>query len=143
MNFSADILPLVKEEVSRVAASAYDDGGNSLYDAIIIKSRDEATVERMYKDALSALMRRTADIMDYERDDEGEDVISYKVLDIDPDTLPVVADEITRYMSLNIVGAWLQERYVPASQGYVERGQLSLDKAVHLLKTRRAPRRTI
>lgn len=141
MNFSTDILPLIREEITRVATSAYDDGGSSLYDAIVPKSRDEATLNRMYDDAVSALLTRTSDICVYSKDGD-EDVLSFQVLDTDPDTLPLAAQEIGRFITLNVVGAWLQERYTARSEEYVARGQAALDKAVKILKTRRRPART-
>lgn len=141
MDFTRDIFASVKEEITRVAVAAYDDNGNSLYDAVVCKSRDKATLERMYADAVSALVTRTADICNYEKDETGEDVISFDVLDVSPDQLTLAAQEIDRYVVLNVVGAWLQERYTTRSTEYVERGQAALDKAVKILKTRRKPTR--
>ncbi|MBO4498778.1 MAG: hypothetical protein J5732_00800 [Bacteroidaceae bacterium] len=57
------VLESVKEEVSRVAASAYNGEGFSLYDSIIIYSRDGGALQRMYKDALSKLVERSRDIL--------------------------------------------------------------------------------
>lgn len=134
-------MPLIREEVTRVASSAYDDSGNSLYDAIIIKSRDEATLNRMYRDAVSALVARTSDIARYDMGEDGEDNLSFYVPDIDTSTLPLVTQEIIRHISLNIVGAWLQEKYTDAAEGYIARGQLALDKVIRMLKTRKKPTR--
>lgn len=143
MNFNTDILPLITREITRVASSAYDDGGNALYDSIVPKSGDRFTINRMYDDAVSALITRTADICVYTKDEEsGEDVLSFNVLDIQPDTLPLAAAEIERFIVLNVCGAWLQEKYTPRSEEFIMRGQAALDKAVRILKQRKRPKRT-
>ena len=59
----SDVLEKVKEEVSRVAASAYDGDGQSLYESIMVYSRDADDLKRLFKDALSRLTERSRDIL--------------------------------------------------------------------------------
>ena len=73
------MLESVREEVSRVAASAYDGDGQSLYDAIMIYSRDESGLQRLYKDALSKLVERSRDIL-LEQIPESPTEVFYSVL---------------------------------------------------------------
>lgn len=42
-----DILPLIKREVSRVAAASFSEDGTPLYDSIVITSRDEEVVQEL------------------------------------------------------------------------------------------------
>ena len=42
---------LVEKEISRIASSSYGEGGESFYDAFVIKSRDKETVDEYIEDA--------------------------------------------------------------------------------------------
>ena len=58
-----DVLEKTREEISKVAASAYDGDGQSLYDSIIVYSRDADDMKRLFTDALSRLTERSRDIL--------------------------------------------------------------------------------
>ena len=59
----SDVLEKVKEEISRVAASAYDGDGQSLYESIMVYSRDTDDLKRLFNDARSRLTERSRDIL--------------------------------------------------------------------------------
>ena len=159
-----------EREISRIADGAYDDDGNSLYDGIIVTSRDATTIEGMFSDALSALVKRLSDIIFYPEGTDGDTAMHEWVQwetkpdteETEPDTeetepdeniiilqlnLPdfdenhhgMVEIETSRFISMNIVAAWCQERYSKKVEEYAQRGQVAMDKAVALLKTRKKP----
>lgn len=57
-----DILNEAKRHISRVAATAYNEQGVSLYDAIVPKSRDEEVLDGMLDEAVRALLAATSDV---------------------------------------------------------------------------------
>ncbi len=152
-----------EREISRIADGAYDDEGNSLYDGIIVTSRDAATIEGMFSDALSALVKRLSDVISYPDgtdaeetgESSGEDTagtaaeedaandgvitLSLDLPDFDENHQGMVEAETGRFISMNIVAAWCQERYSKKVEEYAQRGQVAMDKAVALLKTRKKP----
>lgn len=142
---------LIEEEVSRVAASAFGEGGQPLYDAIRLTSADDAQIERLERDAIDAFVKRTVDICTPVRGtfrQDGSDTLievlpnlSFNVPDFDENFTSMVEDEITRYIVMNVCSAWFQERYTPKVEEYAARGQVAMDKAVSLLKTIKSPRR--
>lgn len=145
------LFELVNEEVSRIANEAYDQDGNSLYDGIRITSADVDIITRLERDAVNALIKRTQDICTpvsgrtYEAED-GTPVVELPKLEFDVPDFDLffeeaVNDEITRYITLNVVAAWSQSRCPAKVEEYTNRGQVAMDKAVHLLKAIKAPRR--
>ena len=127
---------LIFEEVSRVADEAYDDTGASLYDAVIITSKDDATIERMEDDAIDALVKRTVDIAT-----QSASLLSFDVPDFKEDLTDATYLEITRYISLNVCAAWFQSRMPSKVEEYTLRSQAAMDKAVTYLKTIKPPKR--
>lgn len=142
---------LIGEEVSHIANEAYDQDGNSLYDGIRIISADTATVNRLMRDAITALVKRTEDICTpfpegTETDEFGRETktlprLEFDVPDFDFFFEDAVNDEITRYITLNAIAVWCQSRYPAKVEEYANRGQAAMDKAVGLLKAIKAPRR--
>lgn len=130
------LYPLIYEEVSRVANEAYDEEGNSLYDAILITSADKATVERLEDDAIDALVKRTIDIC---RQDSAS--LRFDVPDFIEDLEDITKWEITRYIVMNVCAAWFQSRIPSKVEEYALRGQTAMDKAVTYLKTIKTPTR--
>ncbi len=169
-----------EREISRIADGAYDDEGNSLYDGIIVTSRDAATIEGMFSDALSALVKRLSDVISYPDGTDGTDgdtttcgwvqwetepgaeeaepgteesepdteetepdeniiILPLDLPDFDENHHGMVEAETGRFISMNIVAAWCQERYSKKVEEYAQRGQVAMDKAVALLKTRKKP----
>lgn len=160
-----------EREIARIADAAYDGDGNSLYDGIIVTSRDAAAIETMFEDALSALIKRLSDVLVHKpesdavipedeessvpsteeetgtgEETDGEDsvkanvrTLSLDLPDFDEIHSGTVAAETGRYISLNIVAAWCQEKYADKAEEYAQRGQAAMDKAVALLKARKKP----
>ena len=129
---------LVNEEISRIAASAYSDDGNSLYDSVVTYSRDADAVSRALKDALDAVIGRTVDICTYI---PGTPALSLYAPDMDSSKEGAVSDEVTRAISLGAVSILLKEKLPARSEEYADRSKSALDIAVELLKTRTAPSR--
>ena len=142
MTYTIDIpgiTALVHEEVSRVAGMAYSDDGASLYDSIAIRSRDADTVSRMIRDAVDAIVARTADICTYIPSPQS---LSLFAPDMDNSKEGAVEEEITRAISLGAVATWLSERLPARAKEYSDRANNALNIAISLLKTRKLPTRT-
>ena len=133
------ITNLVTEEVSRIAGNSFSDDGASLYDSIAIHSRDADTVSRLIRDAVDAIVKRTADICTYVPSPEA---LSFYAPDMDASKEPQVAAELTRAISLSAVAGWLKDCKPDRATEYTERANAALDIAVGILKTRKQPTRS-
>lgn len=76
MIISIDIEQLkatIKEETSRVASRSYAEDGSSLYDAIVIKSRDKDLIDRTITEAATTVRSATGRFLDLSHiDAEGK-----------------------------------------------------------------------
>ena len=132
------VMALVTEEVSRVADDSYSESGDSLYDSVILTSRDEAAVGRFFSDAFTRLTRRLFDVR--EADSPGDDCwIDLYVPDFDESYKDAVEEELARYLSLDICVALFQSRRASAVPEYTSRAATAMDNAVTLIKSRKTP----
>ena len=72
MTISIDIEQLkttIKEETSRVASRSYAEDGSSLYDAIVIKSRDKDLIDRTITEAATTVRSATGRFLDLSHTD--------------------------------------------------------------------------
>lgn len=123
---------MIAEEVSRVADAAYAEDGTPLYDNVALTSRDDGQVERAIEDAVSAFAQRTYDICT--PTDEG---MAFSVPDFDGSFASLAKAEIDRYISLTATAVLLAQRWPQAVEGYSQRGQAAMGKAIALLKSRK------
>lgn len=134
----AVLYPLIFEEISRVADTAYTEDGAPLYDMIIPSSRDDAAIERMEKDALAVLLNRLSDIVTVGAETGGTILLSFDVpanpYNAASNVLPF-SQEITRFLVLSVCADWCREKYTPAAEGFTQRSLLELSKAIQTLKT--------
>lgn len=136
---NADLTALITEEVSRIAAGAYSDDGVSLYDSIAIHSRDADDVSRAIRDAVDAVVRRTADICTYI---PATPALSFYVPDMDTTKETLVGNELDRAISLGATATWLREKYPSRAQEYTDKANVALELAIGYLKTRTQPTRS-
>lgn len=144
MRFNIDkhtVLALVTEEVSRVADESFAENGESLYDSVILTSKDADTIERFFADACHELIRRTFDICEsFSLTDDFW--INYYIPDFDETNSEVTREELERYLSLQICASLFKSRRALAVPEYSERAAKAMDTAVTLLKSRKTPIRT-
>ena len=133
------ITNLVTEEVSRVAAAAYADDGTSLYDSIVIHSRDANDVSRAIKDAVDAVIKRAVDICTYI---PATPALSFYAPDMDSTKETAASDEVTRAIVLGAVSVWMREKYPVRYQDYADRSAAALNNAIAMIKTRTTPTRS-
>lgn len=72
MTISIDIEQLkttIKEETSRVASRSYAEDGSSLYDAIVIKSRDKDLIDRTITEAATTVRSAAGRFLDLSHTD--------------------------------------------------------------------------
>lgn len=137
------------EEVSRVADEAYGEDGTPLYDSIILTERDREMVSRFIDDAASLMVRRCFDICKYSPEtttDENNQTqltgrmrLLFHVPDLDTSMEPSIQEEISRYLALYAATSIFQSRRAAVVPQYTERVQAAMDRAVVLLKSRKAP----
>ena len=128
----------VREEVSRVAASAYDGEGQSLYDAIMVYERDESTLERLFDDALSHLTERSRDILNqYTKTSDTVRVLEYYLPDFSGGLMDMVEADVKRYMVQHITAQWLIEKQYKRAEDYVAHANAVLDETIEHLKIRK------
>jgi hypothetical protein len=76
------IIDIIKDEASREGAQAYSEDGDSLYDAFLILSRDEAKMKRMMSEVLASIKvqcNRFLYDLGYNEDDEEPDTLTFEV----------------------------------------------------------------
>lgn len=128
----------VYEEVSRVADEAYSEDGTSLYDSVILTERDRDKVDRLLDDAVNAFVRRTYDICKKATVDSAPNLQFY-VPDFDTTMASTALQEITNYLALYAATEVFKSRRAGVVPEYAERVQAAMDRAVVLLKSRKAP----
>lgn len=82
MIISIDIAQLkeaIKEETSRVASRSYAEDGSSLYDAIVIKSRDADLIDRTITEAATVVRSATERFLDLSHED-AENRLEFKFI---------------------------------------------------------------
>ena len=131
------------EEISRVADEAYSEDGISLYDVVVLTERDKSMVKRYMDDAIDLLVRRCFDICKFaplvNQDETITPRLNFYVPDLDTSMESAIQEEISKYIALYAVGVVLQSRRAAVVPQVTERVQAAMDKAVALLKTRKAP----
>lgn len=147
----------VDEEVSRLADTAYSEGGDSLYDSIVLLSRDRQRVSAFIEQAVSELVNRAHDIckyspeVHYQPDGNGQPTenISYiderlhfYVPDLDTSSETAIDQELTNYIVQYTTTEIVKERMPSVAPLYAERAAKALTKAISMLKTRKAPNET-
>lgn len=133
-----NVLEGVREEVSRVAASAYDGEGQSLYDAIMVYERDESTLQRLFDDALSHLTDRSRDILNqYTKTSDTVRVLEYYLPDFSDGLMDMVTADIQRYMTQHITAQWLIEKQYKRAEDFVAHANAVLDETIEHLKIRK------
>lgn len=138
MDYAVDrksLTGLIEEEVSRVAASEYSDGGVSLYDSIAVSSRDADAVSRLIDSALESVVSRVPDICDWSG--APADVLSFSVEDLPNALVPSVEAVLDDYIVFHVCTSWLASRATDRSAEYAARRDALLSDAVRLLRTRR------
>lgn len=128
------ILESVKQEVSRVAASAYADDGTSLYDAIIITSRDADTIAGLIDDAETAVVVRMSDIASIQSDQ-----FSFNVPDKRTHDIKTIGAVIDRFIEMNVCSAWMIQKYKLKAEEYGARSTDALNKIERLLYEKLPP----
>lgn len=139
---NSTIYDLIDEEISRVAATEYDDGASSLYDAVTLHSGDRNEIARLQGDAVNVIVVRLHDIVTILPDDtDGNHRLEFFVPDMEPSSEDAARTELDMFIALNVTAAWLQSRAADRAPEFTARGQVSLDKASTILHTRRKPQR--
>lgn len=157
--YNDELYTPISREVSRAADEAYSDSGQSLYDSVVLTSRDYSTVDKCIDDAVSALVSRAFDICKYspetkeveaEGDEEGETEtvltgrmrLHFYVPDMDPSMEDAAKAEISRYIALFVCSKVFATRRPALAQPYLDDAQAALNKAITILKSRKAPQET-
>lgn len=141
---------LVEEEVAKVADEAYAEGGQSLYDSIIVTEKDWPNIDRFMEDALNAFVAREHSISRYAPVKANGDDYYYGttltmrlelfVPDFDISRLQAAETQLDRYISLYVCAELFQSRRAEKVPVYTERCKGALESAIALLKTRRVSR---
>lgn len=127
-----NILELIKQEVSKLAAAAVSNDGTILYDGVNIFRSDVPLVERLVEDAVRNIETRLIDVCVY---DEGK--LSFNLPDLPEKNAQSAQDEITRYLIMFPVAMWCQDKLVEKANLYNTRAAASMERLVVLLKTRK------
>lgn len=137
-NFDQEtLLTSAEKEISRFAATAYSEDGVSLFDAYKVLERDKATLGDYILDALDAICVRLFDVAL-----KGADSISFDVPDYDASMSDSIARELDKFVVMKTCASWLEDKGAPEYARFEKRAVASLDNAHHLIKSRKAPKRS-
>lgn len=126
------IMDIVKEEISRVASRSYSEDGSPLYDGLRLVSRDYDTLDRLLGDMFNTLVSRFRNFV--APGTLCTDEVVFNLPDLsDNDYITSLLD---RFLSMGIVGKWLQEKGNGESAMYLERANAILGEAELLMMTR-------
>lgn len=124
-------------EVSQAADAAYGDEG-SLYDSVVLTTKDDSLVQNLCGDALRMVAAKMSDVAAYE---SSSGCWSFGLPDL-PAALEGEADSaIERFIVLYACTEIFKERRAALVPEYAARAQETLDAAVTLMRTRTAPAR--
>ena len=129
---------LIDYEVSLAADGAVAQDGTSLYDDVVLSSKDQDEVYRHIDDAVSSLVARTSDIATY-----GTNVISFYVPDIPSGNSSAISNVISRYIALYVTTEILKAR-MPGGlvETYAGLTSEAANAVMAALRTRTAPTRS-
>lgn len=130
----ASIKTVIEEEVSRVASRSYSSDGASQYDSIRLVSRDESTLKRLLEDAVNILLSRFRLFVSVSY--EEETTVTFNLPDLAVGMEDRIKSILDRFLGMNVVGKWLQERGIEDSEMYLKRADTSINEAELLMMTR-------
>lgn len=130
----ASIKTVIEEEVSRVASRSYSSDGASQYDSIRLVSRDESTLKRLLEDAVNILLSRFRLFVSVSY--EEETTVTFNLPDLAVGMEDRIKSILDRFLGMNVVGKWLQERGIEDSEMYLKRADVSINEAELLMMTR-------
>lgn len=129
-----ELVPLIKKEIARVAASAYAEDGTPLYDAIVATSRDAETIDEMIEDAATALLTRLSDVASYYSGYFEFDIPEERTHDI-----MTIGKVIDRFIVMNVCSAWMIQKHKPKAEEYGARSTDAANKIERLLYEKLPP----
>lgn len=130
----ASIKTVIEEEVSRVASRSYSSDGASQYDSIRLVSRDESTLKRLLEDAVNILLSKFRLFVSVSY--EEETTVTFNLPDLAVGMEDRIKSILDRFLGMNVVGKWLQERGIEDSEMYLKRADASINEAELLMMTR-------
>lgn len=140
MNYArtkVQLLPLIQEEIARVAGSVRSSDGTSLFDEIIYHSRDDNRIFAFAEQAASQLRVRLSKV-----DTTGAAVADtiqfiFNVPDMPANLQSVAVQDITNYIVYHATASWLLNKNIQdRGAEYTARAKAEEDKAVGHILTR-------
>lgn len=135
MEYTIDLTTIrqkIDEVVSRVADEAYGETG-SLYDSIVLTEKDEPLVSQFIEEAVNSFVSRVFDIC---KKKTGK--LEFYVPDFDPSMVGAVNDEITNFIVYSVCVSIFKSRRAQVVPEYEGLALGAINRAVSLLKSRKA-----
>lgn len=129
---------LIRDEISRCADLAYAEDGRSLYDEVVITTRDIPQIDRFIADAVAAFVSRTKDVCTPSAAGDGLD---FDLPAFDPSNETLAEETLTRYIVLSSCSSYLRSHLPTRVEEYSAGAKQAMDEAVTYLKTLRKPSR--
>lgn len=133
----SELLESVKEEVAKVAASAYAGDGTPLYESINIFSSEEGVVSNLIMDGVDEIVNRMCDVCLL-----GSTGIEFDVPDINSSLAGKAWNALDRYIVLQTCSSWFHRKYPQVAESYHADAMAEMTKAVRVLLTRVKPTRS-
>lgn len=140
MNYSIDkstLRGLIDTEVALVADEAYAEDGTSLYDTVVLTSKDDGTVDNLIDEAVGQFVKTASDIASL-----SSNSITITAADMASGQDTAAQDEIRRFIVLSVCAAIFQKRRPILVPEYSGRAQAALENAIAIIRKRTAPSRT-
>ena len=130
-------MPVIEEEVARAADDAYAEDGTSLYDSIVLTSKDTNVVGKLVEDGALLMMRKLSDVAT-----RSTNTITINVTDHQDGLDAPISAAITRFLAMYACNGIFQQKRAALVPEYTRRTQEALDNVVEFVRTRIKPNRT-
>lgn len=129
------ILATVKDITSRVAAQAYAENNQSLYDGIVITSGDAPQLDRFLEEGINAIISRAADICTRSTT-QSADTLIFDVPDITTEAAAIAPSLLDSFLAYFTSAKWFTARYTAAFEEYDKRAASALEEAIKQIRKR-------
>lgn len=133
---------MVDSRVSQTAAMEYgEDGGEPLFDSIIVHSNERVRIEDYMLSSLAALVGRNIGEASLGVDGDGNDVVTLHVPDFNETLERRVYDLIDAFVADRCTALWMRRVCKDREEEWAQAANGGLDAVSQMIHTRKRPQR--
>lgn len=132
----AVILPFIQEQISKIAADAYQEGGQSMYDAIVMHTRDVNELNKMISSTVITLVAAFGELVSIDGN-----FLDFRLPDWDDTKTNMASTQATRFVTFDVTKKWLVLKFPSRMDEYDKKAQEAFDNLRSMIYTRKTPSR--